>query len=543
MNNVRKLMKKHHVGFLVLGNFNMLHRVIKEINEDMRIFISSVDDKMCDRIYKELLKDNNDIHIMTDNNVLKTSNITVCNSGVIKEKLSNYIYFDKKDVDFCDILILCDISINHTDNVIITKLWNKMLTHHNEINLPRLLLCSSDPSINLDMPLEINKHNTIKINSGNKIISYEGEFKDEKLMLKTLCHHVKTNHTNNRRCLIFCRNIYQSLYIKMILDSNNVYLVDEEEYNPDKENSIFITYKDYIFIDDIDNIFDCIEDCKINAKQRSQLSSSFCHRMYSEETYQKLPYMIEMVESFIDLDVLSLIDKDIDLNGYSKEIKELRIRGFIDYQGELTEKGVFCRNFDISPYFSEILFEAEQRNFDIFPCIVVSGILNFMDRMMYLTPKTDKVGHFERYFSGKHAKTHLQSYISKFSEYFDRFNFNPTLENLESWCNVNMINLITFKNILEMIKYLKQKYEIINNVEIDIETFDPEIVCEYMDVIFENVFKDKICKVYGNECIDRKLNKYNIFMDHHFNHVAKTPSEIYPLLVKDNKVLFYYPRS
>ena len=532
---MRELVDKHHLSCIILSNISQAIDHIKELN-NYKIFLCSTDQNVLNNLYKQFLKYFDSIQIMS-NNKLENKKITLCKSSFVKHILLNSNYNQDSKVDFCDLLIICDMTLNSHDNIFIGKLWNKLLKEDRQVLMPKLALFTPDPYINMDIDLIINKHNTKIINSEKRNIVYIDEFQDDKERLDLIIN--LTKQRPDKRCIIFCKTPHECKYVRENL-KDSVFM-DFEEFDP--ENNIFITFQHYQILENIDDVYDCLIDSKVYCKQRSELADNTCFRLMTKREFECLNPIIDPKMENLEIDVLRFIDKNIIFKNHQEIINKFKKDDFVNFDNSLTDRGLFCKSFDISPDFSNLMLESDDNDFDIFSCIVVASILSFMEHEMFLMTNKNIKEHFDKFFDNDHTDTHLELYLSVWNVYFVDFEGNhPSIYELMEWCKERMINVETFQKVIRTIYTTRLQYEKISGKNITETLVDPKQTCMNMEKIFKTSYNHKICKMVSKtECINHDFKTYTVDASKHYNPYVIEPTHIIPLVQRNNKILFYHP--
>ena len=539
---MRDLIAKNHISCVVFNDMRDVIPHVRELNENKinRIFICSSDQNIVNNIYKQSLKYYDEVQIFTKYQKLEHKKLTICKSEIVKEMLIDSLYNQDEIIDFCDLLIICDMTINENDNIFIGKLWNKLLQSNRQILMPKLLLCISDPYIDIDFDLNFNSFNTIQLNKQPKNIEYIDGFKNDEERIELLVEMIKQRHEQSKRCIIFCKTPYECKYIKDLIEGS--IFIDFEEFKPE-ENEIFITFQHYQFLENIDNVYDCILDSKVYLKQRSELADNTCFRFMTVKEFENINPISNFENKKLDLDILRCVDKNIIFQNYQEILDKLKDDDFVDNSNNLTEKGIFCKNFNISPEFSNLLLETENIDSDIFSCIVALSILNFSDSPLFLMPNENRKEHFDEFFNNDHTDTFLELYLSVWNIYFEDFGeTKPSIYELMDWCKEMMLNLSTFQKILKCVDIIKNQYENITNKKVIETEINPKGICLDLEKIYKQSQNHKICKILSHdECIDHKFVKHKIDLSNHYNPYVIEPTYVIPLSKRNNKIVFYHP--
>lgn len=535
---MRDLVDKNHLSCIILSDISQVIDHIKNLS-NYKIFLCSTDQNMLNNLYKQLLKYSDSIQII-QHNKLENKKLTLCKSSFVKHILLNSNYNQDSKIDFCDLLIICDITLNKYDNIFIGKLWNKLLKEDRQILMPKLTLFTSDPYINTDIDLVINKDNTkiVKdINSERENIEYIDDFQDDKERINLIINLIKQRPS--KRCIIFCKTPYECKYLRENL-KDSVFM-DFEEFDP--ENKIFITFQHYQILENIDDVYDCLIDSKVYCKQRSELANNTCFRLMTKREFECLNPIMDPKTENLEIDVLRFVDKNVIFKSHLEIIDKFKKDDFVNFDNSLTDRGLFCKSFDISPNFSNLMLESEDNDFDIFSCIVVTSILSFMEHEMFVTPSNNLKRHFDNYFDNEHTDTHLELYLSVWNVYFEDFGGNhPSIYKLMEWCKERMINVETFQKVIRTIYLIRLQYEKITGKSIIETLVDPKQTCINMEKIFKTSYNHKICKMINKtECINHDFKTYQVDVSKHYNPYVIEPTHIIPLVQRNNKILFYHP--
>ena len=536
---MKDLIDKNHISCIIIEDIRDIVEHVKDL-KDYKIFICSSDTNIVNNIYKQFLKYYDQVELLRDSGKLEHKRMTICKSEVVKKILLDCIYNEDSSIDFCDLLIVCDMTINKNDNIIIGKLWNKLLKSKRQILIPKLSLCVSEPYINMDIDLTFNKDNIQVIKSEPKNIEYVDGFRDDVERIEIIVKLLEERHTEDKKCIVFCKTPYECRYLKELIPDS--IFMDFEEFSPE-EKRIFITFQHYQFIQNVDDVYDCMLDSKVYSKQRSELAGDKCFRLMTFKDFENINPISDFEDDNLKLDILRLVDKNVIFENHQEIIGNLKKDDFVNYDNSLSEKGLFCKNLDISPEFSNLVLESESRGFDIFPCIVAASIFNFMDSRLFLTPDENKQEHFNEFFNNDHTDTFLELYLSVWNVYYDDFEGNePTIYSLMDWCKERMINVSTFQKILKTIKIIKQQYELMTDIEVIETKIDPKQTCLDLEKIFKSEYNHKICKMINKiECVDHDFKTYKLDLSNHYNPYIIEPTYIIPLVKRNNKILFYHP--
>ena len=344
----------------------------------------------------------------------KNTSIVYCTPGHMKNIL--YKCIGKKDIKFCDYIILDEVHLGTIDISMIYRLWKYLNTLSDSI--PNMIQTSATHNDNTLITYEI------KDSTKYDVEIFYLESSSNNVYLDIIAYLNKIDHEDNGIWLVFLPGIFEIEMIKSYLSidkyhitiahssSNNINIQNTKKQKIILSTNIAetsLTIPNCSFI--IDSMIEKVPKeassgsislvyqniSKSSAQQRKGRTGRTCNgrvlRMCTEDEYEnfddfrenemyRLPLFNEIIKCLsLNID-LNLIFDDISNEKINSSIKELKNINALDEFNNITKLGKFITQNSLSFKMSAFLFHWKENNYPMYSGIILVCLIELCDRLL-----------------------------------------------------------------------------------------------------------------------------------------------------------------
>jgi len=488
---------------------------------------------------------------------------------------------NKRNIDFCSVIVINDIHFEHPDKMFLILLWLQMFQ---KSDLRPYLLLTTDCYLIPEIPFDLQKISLQEIDSEREkeiSLRYHNENYSPnsfEIILKTveiiknLDSEYPVSKEQQSTWLVFYSGKKNSNYLtKLIYESMEDCIVysyknisDFSKVMMDGKRTIIVIdqiYEDSIFLTSdgvIDTMISEYRDeesvfYKYSSKQRAEIKSSyvrrgFCFRLCTESFFETLPKVEvnTMTNRELEKYILHVSEKEIDIENFfqnlvskikiSKVIQKLKFLGCLNSNNKITKIGKEAIDLPLNTTNSCILNDW-RTDHPIFPMLVLLVFSELSDSIIQF-PYKSKGQNNEEYRKIKInfiEEVYKESYSSIIELYLKIFVLivkdegTVNITNFSKICKKYKLNYVVIKEVFSKIKKTVDMMK--ENFKLGI--FDPENLIGLSKKYFEKYSFNNIGKLVNQEKKLYSFQDSEIYKLDYFKHFGKKEELPYHIFAFD----------
>ena len=518
-----------------------------------RVWCAMPNDFSAQNIFS-LLEDRNNVELATTKSKHSESpGITICSSGLLRDKLLQDFRDDSLDhIEFADVIVIDGLSSGMLDSVTVLALWNRVYQSDRGFRVPRLVLLLDSMEVPENIPLDMPYIHDEDLEP--KVV-YAGEA-DMVVTIKSRAR--KDNLTNDY--VVYCEDEETSMKVTRQLarvPKSKVYQLNKnsprskfiDSNAPNVQQRKIIVTSEPIVHHEQCIVFDQLK-CKIKGESRfvsktlahqRATHSIECVRMCTNDmfdvkvtvhntpqyrTASLLGLLAQLFETKVD--PVELFAGFIDEELITKGITELKKQRMINNSNTILKAGNLFLRLPLSHRPTALIHHAIERSLPLFPFIVLAVFVE-MGETEFFTERPEVSEQTPL------LTTHL-IFWTKYAEEIKTL--KPPKKILTEWCKTNLLDtdavamlcktIITCFNTLEM---MYEKNFIIGKFS------TPNLINTATPMIHE-IYKDDIYVLSADDryYVDSSDRRFLIP-----DRVTSPPMRVIALTKTHNKITSYLP--